>query len=311
MSTKRPTIARRNAAAKRQAAAKRHTREQRAAQGQVTPPPKGGAPLKGGGAAKTGAPRPSGSPAAAGGGAGRGGIRRKDGPLLLVLVIIAVAIMAGLGVWQVQRLAWKADLIETRQAQLAADPVPLPVFADDATPEALQAWAFRRVEMTGRFLHDKELYQAAKSLNGNSGYHILTPFERTDLPGGTEQTVLVSRGWVPLDNKAPETRAAGQIAGITRVTGIARVPATAWIVPDNRPSENFWFTIDLTLMGDFVDHKLAPVYVEADDTPVPGDLPRGGQTRSEMPNDHLQYAITWFALALSLIVIYVVYRRRR
>lgn len=255
-------------------------------------------------------PSPSGSPHA--GRAGRPASKKpKRAGLLLVLVVLAVAAMLGLGTWQVQRLAWKTDLIGQRAASLAADPVALPVFGPAATPDELAEWSFRRVRMTGRFLHDKELYQAAKSLNGNSGYHILTPFERTGLPGGAEQTVLVSRGWVPLDHKDPATRAAGQIPGEVTVTGIARVPGTnAWVVPDNRPSENFWFTIDTKVMGDFVDETLAPVYVEADATPVPGDLPKGGQTRSELPNDHLQYAITWYALAISLIVIYVVYRRR-
>ena len=198
-------------------------------------------------------PSPSGSPHAgrAGRPAGRPADRKPErAGLLLVLVVLAVAAMLGLGTWQVQRLAWKTDLIEQRAANLAADPVDLPVFGPAATPEELAEWSFRRVRMTGHFRHDKELYQAAKSLNGNSGYHVLTPFERTDLPEGMAQTVLVSRGWVPLDHKDPATRAGGQIPGEITVTGVARVPrTTAWVVPDNRPTENFWFTIDTKVMS--------------------------------------------------------------
>ena len=110
-------------------------------------------------------PSPSGSPRA--GRAGRPADRKPErAGLLLVLVVLAVAAMLGLGTWQVQRLAWKTDLIEQRAASLAADPVALPVFGPAATPEELAEWSFRRVRMTGHFRHDKELYQAAKSLNG-------------------------------------------------------------------------------------------------------------------------------------------------
>jgi surfeit locus 1 family protein len=83
-------------------------------------------------------------------------------------------------------------------------------------------------------------------------------------------------------------------------------------VPDNRPDLNYWFWVDIPAMSAAagLDH-VAPYYIDADATPNPGGWPKGGVTRLTLPNNHLQYAITWFSLAVALIVIYVLFHRRQ
>ncbi len=218
-----------------------------------------------------------------------------------LVTVPAVLAMLGLGTWQVERLEWKRELIASRTAHVTAPPIALPeAGADGAELE------FHRVRLTGAFLHDREMYLGARSLNGNVGYHVVTPLERND---GSH--VLVDRGWVPLERKAPETRPLGQLQGQVTVEGVIRTGGRKGrFVPDNVPEENFWFYVDVAAMAAHAGlGALPPFYVEAVAADVPGGLPIGGQARINIPNDHLEYAITWYALALALVVIYLLYHR--
>ena len=211
----------------------------------------------------------------------------------------AFVLLIGLCVWQVQRMYWKEGLIAERESRVAEEPVALPAAGVD--PAGME---YRRVRLKGTFLHDKELYLGARSMNGNPGYHILTPFALTE--GGS---VLIDRGWVPVERKAPASRDGGQLAGNQAVEGIVRVPhGKAWMQPDNEPARNMWYFVDLPAMaaGVAADFR-TDLYVDAGPAENPGKYPVGGQTRIELPNDHLQYAITWGLLAVALAVIYVLY----
>ena len=216
-----------------------------------------------------------------------------------VISVPALIMLIGLCVWQVQRMHWKQDLIADREARVAAEPVALS--AEVANPAHME---FRRVRLEGTFLHDKELYLGARSLNGNPGYHILTPFALTE--GGS---VLIDRGWVPVERKAPASRVEGQSAGNQVVEGIVRMPhGKAWMQPDNEAAKNMWYFVDLPAMAAAMAADFrTDLYVDAGPKENPGSYPVGGQTRIELPNDHLQYAITWGLLAVALAVIYVLY----
>jgi surfeit locus 1 family protein len=229
------------------------------------------------------------------------GFRPRLWPTLFT--IPAVLVMLGLGTWQVQRLFWKQEVIAERQAGLAAPVTPWAEAEGD-----LGQLFWHRVSAEGRFLNDRELVLAARSMNGNPGYHIVTPFE---VEGGP--VLLVDRGWVPLDRKDPATRPQGQVEGPTAVTGILRPGhQPSWLTPENEPHKNFWFWIDLPAMARAAGaegNAVTEAYLEADPTPNPGGFPIGGQTRTQLPNDHLQYAITWYALAVALVVIYILFHR--
>jgi len=228
------------------------------------------------------------------------GFRPALWPTLIALP--ALALTLALGTWQVERLAWKRALISTIESRLAAEPVALPGHDIDGA-----AWEYRRVTLVGRFRHDQEIHLLAHSGRGNLGYQIITPLQRPD--GGF---VLVSRGWVPSANKDPATRPAGQLAGDVAVHGLVRKPwRQGWFVPDNDPGANQWFHGDIDSMLRHIGVAGPRIFVDADARPNPGGLPIGGQTRLNIPNNHLQYAVSWYGAALALSVIYFVWHRQQ
>lgn len=218
--------------------------------------------------------------------------------------LCALTVLVGLGSWQVERLRWKEDLIATRALQLAAAPEILPAQSEDWA-----VWDFRRVEVRGAFRHDLEQLFGASTHDGELGHHVLTPLVRAD---GT--ALLVDRGWVPTDRAHPAARREGQAAGALTVTGIARYRGTdtaGWFTPANQPEARMWFSYDLPALQQALGLTLLPVVVEADDRPNPGGLPVGGLTRVELTNNHLQYAVTWYGLALTLAGVYLAFSLQR
>lgn len=215
----------------------------------------------------------------------------------------SLIILIWLGIWQLERLHWKEGLIAQRDAAVAAVPIAPP-----QTLAQARGLEFHRVVAEGTFENDKELFLAASSDTGQSGYEVVTPLV---MPDG--RTLLVNRGFIPLELKDRARRAAGELSGARKVAGLLRLPPAAkpsFFLPDNRPDLNLWFWIDLAAMAHqdgIVDPM--PFYIDADKTLNPGGWPKGGVTRLELPNNHLQYAITWFSLAVALAVIYVLYHR--
>ncbi len=227
-------------------------------------------------------------------------------PLPVIITAAAVLLCTALGVWQVQRRDWKHDLIATIEAGLEADPVVLPGKIEDPA-----AWDYRRVTVTGVFRHDQESFLQAQSRNGNFGWQVITPLERLG-----QSTVLVNRGWVPFDNKDPETRLEGQVTGTVSISGIARLPwRQGWLareyVFDNDPVTKTFYEAALGEMAAAHDIDVAPIFVDADETLNPGGWPKGGQTVVKLTDNHLSYAIQWFSLAIAGIVIFVLYHRRK
>lgn len=232
------------------------------------------------------------------------GFRPQFWPTLIT--VPALIALIGLGTWQVQRLYWKEALIAERGERLALPPLRLPLPQEAVGSLAL--FEYRRAVAVGEFRHDKELYLAARTWNGNPGYHVVTPLLFAEGGG-----LLVDRGWVPIELKDPAARALGQLAGRTAVEGVIRLPGRQnWLVPENQPADNLWFWMDLPAMAAHagVDGAVAGLYLDAGPAENPGGFPLGGQTRVSLPNDHLQYALTWYALAVALAVIYYLYHRR-
>lgn len=206
-------------------------------------------------------------------------------------------LLIGLGIWQVQRLFWKLDLIHQIETRLTAPPVALP-----AGPIDPEQWRYRRVFVRGTFHHDQEIHLFAANARGVPGFLVFTPLQRPD-----GSIVFIDRGWVPDSRKDPGTRPAGQVKGPVTVVGVVRAPwPRHMFVGKNLPKQNIWFYGDIDAMAAHLGiRNYSRVFVDADATPNPGGLPEGGQARVNLPNNHLQYAITWFALAIVLIVMFV------
>jgi surfeit locus 1 family protein len=222
-----------------------------------------------------------------------------------VFTLFGLVLLLGLGTWQVQRLHWKEGLIAERAAAVSGVPVAMPKTLAEA-----RAVEFHRVRAAGRFLNDRELHLHATTAAGEVGYHVVTPLA---LDGGG--TVLVDRGFVPERLLAPAGRAEANPTGAVTVTGLLRLAPDgkpSWFTPDNRPDRNEWFYVDIAAMAQAAALSYAlPFYVDADATPNPGGFPLGGQTVLDLPNNHLQYAITWYALAGALVIVYIQLLRRR
>jgi surfeit locus 1 family protein len=225
---------------------------------------------------------------------------------LTALMLAGLAVLIGLGLWQLKRLEWKQGLIAQIEARTKGPPITL----EDAVALAGQGRdpSYYRVRVDGRFHHAKERYLYAVS-DGRVGWHVITPLETED-----GDVVLVDRGFVPDALKDPSARAPGQVGNVVTVTGIVRTPATqAVFTPDNEPKVNRWFWRDLAGMARSMfpagTTEVAPFFLEADKSEVPGGWPEGGQTWLEIPNNHLQYAITWFLLGACLLIVYGLYVR--
>ena len=223
--------------------------------------------------------------------------------------LIALAILLGLGTWQIERKTWKEDLIGRIVRQTKAEPVapPLPDAWDPARDE------FRHVRVAGRFLNDRETLVhglAAGETPGRAlqGYYVITPLLRDD--GGA---VLINRGFVPTELKAQADRRDGLIDGSTVVTGILRASEPrGMFVPQADPVRGEWFNRDaagIAAARGITD--AAPYLIEADAVPNQTSWPRGGQLKVDLPNNHLQYAFTWFALAVCLIGVFGTFAYRR
>ena len=222
---------------------------------------------------------------------------------MTVCAVPALAILIGLGTWQLDRLEWKEGLIAQRTAGLAAAPIAISEVPDD-----WRAAEFRRIRIKGRFLHDREMLLVSKTQRGRPGYHVVTPLTLVD-----GATVLVNRGWVPLDLKAPRTRPQGQLAGVVALEGVLRGSGrpSPW-TPDNDPAKGVWHYLDIAAMvQEAALGDVKPFVVEAGPAPIPGGYPVGGQTRTALTNNHLQYAITWYALAVALAAVYIAFHLKR
>ncbi len=227
---------------------------------------------------------------------------RRPARLLPLFVWPALAVLVGLGTWQVHRLDWKTTLIATIEARAGAPAIPLPA---DLTSENIGDIEFTHVRLAGVFQHDEEMIVVSRPRKGVVGSRVVTPIETEN-----GQRVLVDRGWIPAGAEDPMLRAEGQVAGVTTVEGLLRAPQqTNPFTPDNQPGENAWYWIDPAGMAEHAGFAPQMFYFEAGPAPNPGGLPIGGRPVLDIANNHLQYAITWYGLAFGLLAVYVIYLR--
>ncbi|TDR89651.1 SURF1 family protein [Enterovirga rhinocerotis] len=210
----------------------------------------------------------------------------------VALVALASLLFLGLGIWQIERRAWKLDLIARVEARLGAEPAAAP--GPDVWPTIeRQRDEYRRILLRGTFDHGREaLVQAVTELG--PGFWVMTPL-RSD----RGFTVLVNRGFVPTDRRAAADRRTGQIEGSTAVAGLLRLSEPGGgFLRSNDPDADRWYSRDVAAIAAAGGlDRIAPYFVDADATPNPGGFPVGGLTVVAFRNTHLVYALTWFALA--------------
>ncbi|RDL52624.1 hypothetical protein BLJAPNOD_03786 [Ensifer sp. M14] len=241
-------------------------------------------------------------------------LTKKKGSLVgrigaFILLATTFAILISLGTWQMQRLHWKEGLLAAITERRSAPPVTL------AEIEGILAEGgdidYRTVTVPGRFDHSKERHFFA-TYNGRTGYYIFTPLMLDD-----DRFLFINRGFVPFEQKESSTRLAGELPTSVSINGLARPKLSekpSSIVPDNDLAKNIFYWKDLDAMASSVGlsaDKVLPFFVDADASPNPGGLPIGGVTQFDLPNSHLQYALTWYGLAGALVVVSGVFLMRR
>jgi surfeit locus 1 family protein len=264
-------------------------------------------------------------------------------PTLTFACALLFATLIALGVWQLDRLQWKLGLIARVDNLLSAPPVSIgEAYGDamDVPPEEhIAAADYRRVRLRGHFLNNREFYVFTTGLDGSPVYHVITPlvvpglfaFLRCSVctqiqPNGRAElmigkqivrhpdgVVFVDRGYVPLSLLSPGSRTAGLLEGDRTIVGVLRAPdQPGWFTPKPDYVRRIFYVRDLHAMKMELNRKAVfPMVVEADAAPNPGGWPKGGQTRVTFRNEHLQYAITWFALAAGLMGVYIAYHISR
>jgi len=220
-----------------------------------------------------------------------------------VATMIGVALLTGLGVWQLQRLAWKEGLIAEVSARVHAAPVDAP---EPSTWAALRPadYEYRHVRAHGVYDYDHQalVFRALgnpRGRFGGPGYLVMTP-----LKIASGESVIVNRGFVPDDRKAD---AASGPRGETEVVGLMRASEDrTWFTPADDPAKGQWFTRDVAALARAMSlSAYAPFSIDADAGPDPLALPEGGETVLSFPNNHLSYAFTWFGMALALVGVFL------
>ena len=214
-----------------------------------------------------------------------------------VTALIMIAIMIALGTWQVHRLAWKTELLATIAARMNGDPVALPPAVDSPAD-----WAFRRVDAGGQFDVGHAFWLYGRTYDGKAGIHLLVPLKR---PQG--DAILVDRGFVPFET-ASQLVPFASADGSVEIDGVVRLPEPGGLfVPANQPDKNIWYTVDVQAMSKVTGMALAPIYIAQRTTGAQGwPAATGGTEGAGIRNEHLQYAIFWYSMAVVLAGIYLV-----
>ena len=228
-------------------------------------------------------------------------------PVLTIVVGICMTILVWLGVWQVQRLSWKQDLVQKIEARIDA---PAILLADAAERwRAGEDMEYTPVKVQGRFDHHHAAHIFG-TLDGVAGQYIFSPLM---VGGGDQQTagiVYVNRGFAPqsvVDGLAETAALPNKILSVEGLfrtaehrTGMAKV-----FRPEDMPEKNQFYTRDPMLFAANSGLSASPFYI--DSFAVAGtNWPKGGTTRLSFRNNHLDYALTWFGLAGVLLAVWLV-----
>lgn len=217
--------------------------------------------------------------------------------LPVVFGVSGIAVLLWLGFWQVQRMVWKEDVLARVEARMTAEPVAVPVVPD------FEAHNYLQVRAAG-VLSGAEAHVLTSEKFVGPGFLVVA---RMQLDDG--RAVLVDLGFVPEDRKA-EVRPAERIEVIGNMLWPNEVDSS--FTPDPDLGKNIWFARDLDAMAAHLDAE--PVMIVASAVAPANDaMPKPIRVASNIPNDHFEYAITWFSLALVWLgmTLYLLWRIRQ
>ena len=230
-------------------------------------------------------------------------------PTLSALSVFAA--LVALGTWQLQRKAWKEQAIGMLERRLAMPPIIMP--GRDRWPElSASEHEFLRVMLAATFVPGEEalVYAAATPLRpdvSGVGYWVLAPAR---MPSG--DLVVINRGFVPEGHRDPRGRPEDGRDRLELTGALRWRDKRGFFVPKDDPAHNLWFVRDPIAIAAAKGWGEVPAfYVELEAPQPPGGFPRPGRLKAGLRNEHLQYAVTWYGLAAAVIVMFVVWLRRR
>jgi len=210
--------------------------------------------------------------------------------LFSVFVYFIILTLLSLGFWQIYRLNWKLELIEQIENSLKNDPVEL---------SNIEKINYLRIKTSGDIDFDKQIYLYNLNDAGKPGFEVINPIKIGD------ENYLVNRGWIPFEKKdLPEINLVDQ----NQIVGTLMLQTTpSTFKPENDIEKNYWFTLDREDILKFTGRNFSQyvIYLNGD-----YKIPKPRVITAKISNNHKKYAITWFSMAISILLIYLYFRKK-
>ncbi len=210
--------------------------------------------------------------------------------LFSVFVYFIISLLIGLGSWQLYRLNWKLDLIAEIENSLKNNPIQLSK-ADKKN--------YLRIKTSGLVDFDKQIYLYNLNDSGNPGFEVINPIIVDN------ENYLINRGWIPFDKKnQPEINLFDQ----NNITGTLKLQSKAnSFKPKNDIEKNYWFTLDRNDVFSYTGKNFSKyiIYTSGD-----YKMPKPKVITAKISNNHKKYAITWFSMAISILLLYLYFRKK-
>ncbi len=210
--------------------------------------------------------------------------------LFSVFIIFFIFVFIALGTWQIIRLNWKNNLILEIENSLKNPPVQL---------SQSNQQNFLKIKTSGRVDFEKQIYLYNLNDSGTPGFEVLNPI----LIDG--ENYLLNRGWIPFEKKdTPEINILDQnnIEGILKTQGRKNI-----FKPDNDIKENYWFSLNREDISKFTGKEFSKYIIYLDGN---YQFPRPKKITTNISNNHKKYAMTWFSLAISILLLYLYFRKK-
>ncbi len=210
--------------------------------------------------------------------------------LFSVFIIFFIFVFIGLGTWQIIRLNWKNNLILEIENSLKNSPVELAQSKKEN---------FLKIKTSGSIDFDKQIYLYNLNESGTPGFEVINPITIGD------ENFLINRGWIPFEKKdTQEINVFDQknIIGTLKLQGRKNI-----FKPDNDLNENYWFSLNREDILKFTGKNFSKYIIYLDGN---YQFPRPKKITANISNNHQKYAITWFSLALSILLLYLYFRKK-
>ena len=210
--------------------------------------------------------------------------------LFTAFVSFFIIVLLSLGTWQLFRLNWKIELINEIESSLKDEPVNL---------SNISKKNYLRIKTRGSINYEYQIYLYNLNKEGEPGFEVVSPLTIND------ENYLLNRGWIPFnkkDNKIINKVDESNIIGILKKQTKANM-----FKPKNDISSNYWFTLNREDIYKFTGKKFSPYIIYISNK---NELPKPKLITSNISNNHKKYAITWFSLAVSILLIYLYFRKK-